>query len=108
MKPPLADLPDSLEAVIEKFWADNPELKRQVLREWYCGGRVTHVTNKDGMVAVDKWLAQAKPTPMPDDLVVVMNLDSDEAGDYRVVRYDDAINSPSWKICPEISPGDLD
>lgn len=55
-----------------------------------------------------QWERAIKALPMPNDLVVVMNLDSDEAGDYRVMKHSEAVNNPNWKICPDISPSDLD
>ena len=54
------DWPDNIEAVTEKFWGDNPELKRAVLREWYCGGSVSLATNEAGAMAVAKWLSDAR------------------------------------------------
>lgn len=50
------DFPDSLEVCIEKFWADNPDLKRAILRDWYNGDYVTGRTNLQGFKAMDKWL----------------------------------------------------
>ena len=44
---------------------------------------------------------------MPDDLVVVRNRDGDEAGDYRVMRHDEAVSNPQWQIT-DIDPADLD
>jgi len=44
---------------------------------------------------------------MPHDLVVVRNRDADEAGDYRVMRHDEAANDPQWEIT-DINPADLD
>jgi hypothetical protein len=57
MKTALGDFPDILEECIEKFWADNPVLRRNVLRDWYNGGRVTTDTNMAGLRAVRRWLA---------------------------------------------------
>lgn len=54
------------------------------------------------------WKPGLKDLYMPDDLVVVMNMDSDEAGDYRVMKHSEAVNNPDWKICPDIKPEDLD
>lgn len=45
---------------------------------------------------------------MPDDLVVVRNCDADEAGDYRVMRHDEAVNDPNWEIMHDMKPEDLD
>lgn len=53
------DFPDALGECVEKFWADNTELRNRVLRDWYAGGRVTTDTNMAGLRAVDKWLAGA-------------------------------------------------
>lgn len=44
---------------------------------------------------------------MPDDLVVVRNRDSDEAGDYRVMKHCEAVGDPQWEIT-DISPKSLD
>jgi hypothetical protein len=48
---------DTLEVCIEGFWAKNPELKRQVLRDWYNGGFVGQEANLAGLKAVSKWLS---------------------------------------------------
>jgi hypothetical protein len=58
-----SDSLDVLERCIEKFWADNPGLKRNVLRDWYNGGRVSTETNMSGLRAVDAWLKQ-DPAPV--------------------------------------------
>lgn len=50
----------------------------------------------------------ARPLFMPDDLVVVMNLDSDEAGDYRVMKHSEAVGNPNWSIMYDMVPSDLD
>lgn len=50
------DLPAPLEACIEKFWEDNPELKRKILKDWYAGGYVSTMTNLGGLKAVGEWL----------------------------------------------------
>lgn len=44
---------------------------------------------------------------MPDDIVVVRNLDSDEAGDYRVMRHAEAAGNSNWEIT-DINPRDLE
>jgi uncharacterized protein (DUF736 family) len=44
---------------------------------------------------------------MPNDLVVVRNLDADEAGDYRVMKHCDAVANPLVEIT-DIDPKDLD
>lgn len=56
------DFPDTLDTCIERFWNDNPELKKQVLRDWYNGGYVTAASNLAGLKAVSKWLS-AGPVP---------------------------------------------
>lgn len=53
------DFPDSLDQCIEQFWADNPDLKKQVLRDWYAGSLVRQDTNMEGLRAVKKWLDKA-------------------------------------------------
>lgn len=50
------DYPDSLEQCVEKFWNDNPDLKKQILRDWYAGSLVRHDTNMAGFRAVRAWL----------------------------------------------------
>lgn len=50
------ELPSELEACIEKFWSDNPDLKRRILQDWYAGGYVSTVSNLVGLKAVGKWL----------------------------------------------------
>lgn len=59
------ELPGDLEACIEKFWADNPELKRKILKDWYAGGYVSIVSNLAGLKAVSEWL-DAAPVPNGD------------------------------------------
>jgi hypothetical protein len=54
------------------------------------------------------WERVIKGLPMPNDLVVVLNRDADEAGDYRVMKHSEAVNNPDWTICPDIKPEDLD
>lgn len=53
------ELPDNLEGCIEKFWADNPELKRNILKDWYAGGYVSTMSNLAGLKAVGEWLNAA-------------------------------------------------
>lgn len=53
------EIPDVLEGCIEKFWADNPDIKKQILRDWYAGSLVRHDTNMAGLRAVGKWLDSA-------------------------------------------------
>jgi hypothetical protein len=50
------DFPDPLEACIEKFWKDNPELKRQILKDWYSNGVISAASNEAGLAAVGAWL----------------------------------------------------
>lgn len=45
---------------------------------------------------------------MPDHLVVVLNRDADEAGDYRVMPHSEAVDNPNWTIMHDMVPGDLD
>lgn len=52
---------DALEAVIDKFWDDNAELRRQILRDLYAHGRVLTKTNEAGRAAVDNWLVFHDP-----------------------------------------------
>lgn len=56
----MSKLPDALEAVIAKFWEDNEELKRQILRDLYSSGHVSLKTTQAGCAAVDIWLSGAK------------------------------------------------
>jgi hypothetical protein len=48
---------DTLDVCIEGFWHDNPDLKRQVLRDWYNGGLVSPEVNIAGLKAVCEWLS---------------------------------------------------
>lgn len=54
------------------------------------------------------WERVIKKLPMPNDLVVVLNRDPDEAGDYRVMRHCEAVNNPDWTIMHDMVPSDLD
>jgi hypothetical protein len=53
------ELPSELEPCIEKFWSDNPELKRHILKDWYAGGYVSTASNCAGLKAVSEWLNAA-------------------------------------------------
>lgn len=44
--------PDHLNAIVEKFWAENPELKRRIFRAWYSGFDVHSSLNNKGRDAV--------------------------------------------------------
>lgn len=50
----------------------------------------------------------AKKLYTPDDLVVVLNRDADEAGDYRVMPHCEAVDNPNWSIMHDMVPSDLD
>jgi hypothetical protein len=53
-------------------------------------------------------IVRRQPLYMPHDLVVVQNKDADEAGDYRVMRHDEAHSNPQWRIMHNMKPEDLE
>ena len=56
----MKDIPEPLQACIDKFWDDNPELKHEILRDLYCHGRVCVETTELGRRVVDIWLKGAE------------------------------------------------
>lgn len=52
----MTDVSDVLKTCIDKFWADNPELKHEILRDLYNHGRVCVETSEHGRRVVDAWL----------------------------------------------------
>jgi hypothetical protein len=50
---------NALQAVIDMFWKDNPELQKTILQDVYCLGRVRESTSEAAMVAVYKWIGRS-------------------------------------------------
>jgi len=118
------DFPASLEACIEKFWGDNPELKREILKEWYSGGYISTTTNLGGLKAVGEWLStepESNGRPVVNEQLyiapeIVQDLDN-EVGELRqklslvegglelllmAVKAGDPMHEIKWRIEEEL------